>query len=173
MTSPLLGSLRLAGSTAAAFTSRRCVVSTASTAVAAVPLVATTMSSSSTVGSSQCPQRQQQHQNYEQRRSFWMDVVRIKKPTRNNRFNNKNNNNAKKQTQKVHEDPEQVVRRHTDEVRSDGEALLDLMFFNDRHEKAWMKRKRLEGIRRYEFDKKHVTDLAKYIAFVQDHKENE
>jgi len=75
------------------------------------------------------------------------------------------------QRQRKHEDPEQVVRRHTDEGRTDGEPLLDLMFYNDRHEKAWMKRKRLAEKRRYEFDKKHVNDLAKYIAFVQDHKE--
>ena len=34
-----------------------------------------------------------------------------------------------------------------------------------------MRRKRLEEKRRYEFDKKHVTDLAKYIAFVQDNKD--
>lgn len=103
-----------------------------------------------------------------------MDVVRIKKQQarrsswdKNRKDgNNKNSNNA---NALVHEDPEQVVRRHTDEVRADGEALLDLMFFNDRHEKAWMKRKRLQNLRRYEFDKKHVTDLAKYIAFVQDY----
>ena len=71
----------------------------------------------------------------------------------------------------VHEDPEQVVRRHTDETRSDGEPLLDLMFYNDRHEKAWRKRQRLKAQKRYDFDKKHVNDLAKYIAFVKDHKE--
>jgi hypothetical protein len=71
----------------------------------------------------------------------------------------------------VHEDPEQVVRRHTDETRSDGEPLLDLMFYNDRHEKAWRKRQRLQANKRYEFDKKHVNDLAKYIAFVKDHEE--
>lgn len=71
----------------------------------------------------------------------------------------------------VHEDPEVVCRRHTDETRSDGESLLDLMFFNDRHEKAWKRRQRLKATKRYEFDKKHVNDLAKYITFVKDHEE--
>mmetsp|Transcript_14433 Transcript_14433/g.29956 ORF Transcript_14433/g.29956 Transcript_14433/m.29956 type:complete len:154 (+) Transcript_14433:158-619(+) len=111
-----------------------------------------------------------QHQHKQgQRRSFWMDVVRIKPQRQDHRRKGNNNNN--KALKAVHEDPEQVVRRHRDETRSDGESLLDLMFHNDRHEKAWKKRQRLEGIRRYEFDKKHVTDLAKYIAFVQEHKE--
>jgi hypothetical protein len=70
-----------------------------------------------------------------------------------------------------HEDPERVVSRHHEQRRSDGEGLLDLHFYNDRHEKAWKRRKRLAEKRRYEFDKKHVTDLAKYIAFVQDNKD--
>merc|ERR1719491_1549871 len=105
-----------------------------------------------------------QHQHQEQRRSFWMDVVRIK---------TKSGKNGGPATMK-HEDPEQVVRRHryAQEQRSDGEALIDLMFFNDKHEKAWMKRKRLQGIKRYEFDKLHVTNLAKYIAFIKDQKES-
>eukprot|EP00536_Pseudo-nitzschia_multiseries_P006012 jgi/Psemu1/303798/fgenesh1_kg.123_\ len=105
-----------------------------------------------------------------QRRSFWMDVVRIK-PQKQRRGSK--DDNKKNKFQMVHEDPEQVVRRHTDEVRADGENLLELMFFNDRHEKAWMKRKRLQNLRRYEFDKKHVNDLAKYIAFVQDYGEDD
>ena len=141
-----------------------------STSTAATPLATTTTTTSTT---SHLHLHSHSHLLHsQQRRSFWMDVVRIKTQRPNNKHNKwnkqKDGNNNK---QAVHEDPEQVVRRHTDETRSDGEALLDLMFFNDRHEKAWMKRKRLQGIRRYEFDKKHVTDLAKYIAFVQDHKE--
>lgn len=118
-------------------------------------------------------------QDSEQRRSFWMDVV-TRKPQRqgkqrqnqnNNSSSDNNSSNDKSSSNFVHEDPEQIVRRHTDETRSDGEALLDLMFFNDRHEKAWRKRQRLQRIKRYEFDKKHVNDLAKYIAFVKDNKE--
>lgn len=100
--------------------------------------------------------------NNEQRRTFWMDVVRIK----TNRPQ-KYSKDGKSGVGKQHEDPEQVIRRHMDETRSDGESLLDLMFFNDKHEKKWMKRVRLQSKKRYEFDKKHVTDLAKYIAFVQ------
>lgn len=86
-----------------------------------------------------------------------MDVVRVRTDRRTGK--------------KYHEDPERVVLRCVDERRSDGESLLDLEFYNDRHEKPWMKRKRLALQRRYEFDKKHVSDLAKYIAFVQEHKE--
>jgi hypothetical protein len=100
--------------------------------------------------------------NNEQRRTFWMDVIRIK----TNRPQ-KYSKDGKSGVGKQHEDPEQVIRRHMDETRSDGESLLDLMFFNDKHEKKWMKRVRLQSKKRYEFDKKHVTDLAKYIAFVQ------
>ena len=92
----------------------------------------------------------------EQRATYWMDVIRVK---------------VDRNGKRKHEDPEQVVMRHREERRSDGEALLDLHFYNDRHEKEWMRRKRLEEKRRYEFDKKHVTDLAKYIAFVQDNKD--
>eukprot|EP00531_Pseudo-nitzschia_arenysensis_P016308 CAMPEP_0116144056 /NCGR_PEP_ID=MMETSP0329-20121206/15782_1 /TAXON_ID=697910 /ORGANISM="Pseudo-nitzschia arenysensis, Strain B593" /LENGTH=157 /DNA_ID=CAMNT_0003639421 /DNA_START=117 /DNA_END=590 /DNA_ORIENTATION=- len=103
----------------------------------------------------------------QQRRSFWMDVV-TRKPQHGKQSKKDSSNNK---SNFVHEDPEQVVRRHTDETRSDGEALLDLMFYNDRHEKAWRKRQRLKDMKRYEFDKKHVNDLAKYIAFVKDHKE--
>mmetsp|Transcript_30715 Transcript_30715/g.57502 ORF Transcript_30715/g.57502 Transcript_30715/m.57502 type:complete len:136 (-) Transcript_30715:290-697(-) len=91
----------------------------------------------------------------QQSASYWMDVVRVK---------------TDKNGRRRHEDPERVVMRHREERRSDGEALLDLHFYNDRHEKNWMRRKRLQDKRRYEFDKKHVTDLAKYIAFVQDNK---
>jgi len=110
-------------------------------------------------------QHQQPHQQHhqQQRRNFWMDVVRIK---------TKHGKNGGTSSEK-HEDPEQVIRRHTEQTRSDGESLIDLMFFNDKHEKAWMKRKRLQGIKRYEFDKRHVTDLAKYIAFVKDQKDGQ
>lgn len=110
-------------------------------------------------------QLQQQQRDF----SVWVDVIRIKKQRQRDHKKVSNSNSATKPSQMVHEDPEQVVRRHTDEVRSDGEALLDLMFYNDRHEKAWRKRQRLQNLRRYQFDKKHVTDLAKYIAFVQDY----
>lgn len=72
---------------------------------------------------------------------------------------------------KRHEDPTRVVKRFQDQVRSDGEALIDLHTYNDKHEKAWMRRKRLNEKKRYEFDKKNVMDLAKYIEFVQDNKE--
>jgi len=88
---------------------------------------------------------------------------------RNNR-GHKNDQSSSKSDDLVHEDPELVARRHTDETRSDGEGLLDLMFYNDRHEKAWRKRQRLKGLKRYEFDRKHVNDLAKYIAFKQEAK---
>jgi hypothetical protein len=127
----------------------------------------------------------QQQQQHEQRRSFWMDVVTRKPHQQNSRFgkqqkllqqqqqqpSDNNNNKASASDNYSHEDPEQVVRRHTEETRSDGEPLLDLMFFNDRHEKAWKKRQRLKSKSRYDFDKKHVNDLAKYIAFVKDHKD--
>lgn len=88
-----------------------------------------------------------------QRRALWQEIVRIR-----------TNPGGKK----THEDPERVVRRFQEQRRSDGESLLDLHFYNERHEKAWMKRKRLDDQRRYEFDKNHVMDLAKYIQFVQD-----
>ncbi|KAL3905925.1 MAG: hypothetical protein SGARI_004233 [Bacillariaceae sp.] len=92
----------------------------------------------------------------EQRASYWMDVVRVKKG---------------RDGKRRHEDPESVVRRHQEERRSDGQSLLDLESWNDRHEKKWMRRKRLDEKRRYEFDKKHVFDLAKYISFVQENKD--
>jgi hypothetical protein len=84
---------------------------------------------------------------------YWMDVVRFKIDKNTGR--------------RIHEDPEDVVKRHQEERRSDGQSLLDMDIWNDRHEKRWMRRKRLSEKRRYEFDKKHVNDLAKYIAFVQ------
>jgi len=87
------------------------------------------------------------------RRSLWQEIIQIR---------------IGKDGKKRHEDPERVVRRFQEQRRSDGESLLDLHFYNDKHEKAWMKRKRLDDQRRYEFDKKHVMDLAKYIQFVQD-----
>ena len=101
----------------------------------------------------------------EQRRSFWMDVIRIKTNRPNSKYGY--SKDGKTGVTEKHEDPEQVIRRHMDETRSDGESLLDLMFFNEKHEKKWMKRVRLQNKKRYEFDKKHVTDLAKYISFVQ------
>ena len=104
-------------------------------------------------------QQLQHDHSQQQRRKYWMDVVRVRTDRRSGK--------------KSHEDPERVVLRCVDERRSDGESLLDLEFYNDRHEKPWMKRKRLALQRRYEFDKKHVSDLAKYIAFVQEHKEKE
>ena len=103
--------------------------------------------------------------NTEQRRSFWMDVIRIKTNRPNSKYGY--SKDGKTGVTEKHEDPEQVIRRHMDETRSDGESLLDLMFFNEKHEKKWMKRVRLQNKKRYEFDKKHVTDLAKYISFVQ------
>ena len=101
----------------------------------------------------------------EQRRTFWMDVIRIKTNRPNSKYGY--SKDGKTGVTEKHEDPEQVIRRHMDETRSDGESLLDLMFFNEKHEKKWMKRVRLQNKKRYEFDKKHVTDLAKYISFVQ------
>jgi len=86
-------------------------------------------------------------------RSYWQEIIKIRKD---------------KEGKNRHEDPERVVKRFQEQRRSDGESLLDLYFYNEKHEKAWMKRKRLNDQRRYEFDKKHVMDLAKYIQFVQD-----
>jgi hypothetical protein len=91
-----------------------------------------------------------------QRRTLWQEIVRIR---------------SDKDGKRRHEDPERVVHRFQEQRRSDGESLLDLHFYNDKHEKAWMRRKRLTDKRRYEFDKKHVMDLAKYIQFVQDNKD--
>jgi len=90
-----------------------------------------------------------------QRRAYWQEIVRIR---------------TDKDGKRRHEDPSRVVRRFQDQRRSDGESLLELNFYNDRHEKAWMKRQRLKLKRQYESDKKHVMDLAKYIQFVQDNK---
>ena len=70
-----------------------------------------------------------------------------------------------------YEDPEKVVRRFQESKRSDGETLLDMHIWNDRHEKGWMRRRRIASKKRYEFDKKHVLDLAKYIQFVQENKD--
>ncbi|OEU19061.1 hypothetical protein FRACYDRAFT_237352 [Fragilariopsis cylindrus CCMP1102] len=109
--------------------------------------------------------------NTEQRRSFWMDVIRIKTNRPNSKYGY--SKDGKTGVTEKHEDPEQVIRRHMDETRSDGESLLDLMFFNEKHEKKWMKRVRLQNKKRYEFDKKHVTDLAKYISFVQQNGDGE
>ena len=87
------------------------------------------------------------------RRSFWQEIIKIR---------------TDKEGKRRHDDPERVIKRFQEQRRSDGESLLDLHFYNEKHEKAWMKRKRLNDQRRYEFDKKHVMDLAKYIQFVQD-----
>ncbi len=92
----------------------------------------------------------------EHRASYWMDVIRVK---------------VSKDGKKRHEDPEMVVQRHQEERRSDGQSLLDLESWNDRHEKKWMRPKRLESKRRYNFDKKHVSDLVKYISFVQENRD--
>jgi hypothetical protein len=86
-------------------------------------------------------------------RSFWQEIIKIR---------------VDKEGKRRHEDPDRVIKRFQEQRRSDGESLLDLHFYNDKHEKAWMKRKRLNDQKRYEFDKKHVMDLAKYIQFVQD-----
>jgi hypothetical protein len=91
-----------------------------------------------------------------QRRAYWQEVVRVK--------TNKDGKNK-------HEDPERVVQRFQDQRRSDGSVMLDIHAYNDKHEKAWMKRKRMNDKRRYDFDKRHVMELAKYIQFVQDNKE--
>jgi hypothetical protein len=91
-----------------------------------------------------------------QRRGYWQEVVRVRRD---------------KDGKIKHEDPERVVKRFQEQRRSDGEGLLNMHIYNDRHEKAWMKRKRLDEKRRYDFDKDHVMDLAKYIQFVQDNKE--
>ncbi|CAJ1954682.1 unnamed protein product [Cylindrotheca closterium] len=91
----------------------------------------------------------------QQQRGYWQEVVRVRRDRKG----------------KVkHEDPGLVVNRFQEQRRSDGEGLLALHSYNDKHEKAWMKRKRLQEKRRYDFDKKHVMDLAKYIQFVQDNK---
>lgn len=87
-----------------------------------------------------------------QRRAYWQEIVRIR---------------TDKNGKRKHEDPERVADRFREQRRSDGEVLLDLHLYNDRHEKSWMRRKRLADKRRYDFDKKHVMDLAKYIQFVQ------
>mmetsp|Transcript_132750 Transcript_132750/g.197701 ORF Transcript_132750/g.197701 Transcript_132750/m.197701 type:complete len:111 (+) Transcript_132750:112-444(+) len=91
-----------------------------------------------------------------QRRGYWQEIVRER---------------IEKDGRRKHEDPELVANRFREQVRSDGQALIDIHAYNDRHEKPWMKRKRLQGKKRYDFDKKHVMDLAKYIEFVQENKD--
>ena len=104
-------------------------------------------------------QQQQLQLGYHHHRGYWQEVIRVKRDRRDG-------NKLK------HEDPERVVKRFQEQRRgSDGEGLLDLHMYNDRHEKPWMKKKRLAEKRRYDFDKNHVMDLAKYIQFVQDNKE--
>ena len=94
------------------------------------------------------PTQQQLRNN----RSYWQEVVRVR---------------TDKDGKKKYEDPEMVANRFQEQVRSDGEALMDIHAHNDRHEKAWMKKKRLANKKQYEVDKKHVMDLAKYIEFVK------
>lgn len=90
------------------------------------------------------------------RRSHWQEIIKIQ---------------VDRDGKPRHEDPERVVKRFQEQRRSDGQSILDLHFYNEKHEKSWMKRKRLNDQRRYEFDKKHVMDLAKYIQFVQKNSE--
>lgn len=91
-----------------------------------------------------------------QRRAYWQEIVKVR---------------VDRDGKRRHEDPVRVVRRFQEQRRSDGEGLLDLYSYNEKHEKAWMRRKRLADQKRYDFDKKHVMDLAKYIQFVQDNTE--
>jgi len=164
---------------------RRCIVGSSSscsrwsaTTSIAVSTSTTAQNISETIANSNTLQRlhnPQQHR-HESRRSFWMEVVR-RKPNREKKKKHQNafgdeDTKAKFDDGWVHEDPESVIRRHTDEVRSDGATLMSIYEHNDRHEKAWKKRQRLKNLRRYEFDKKHVNDLAKYIAFVKDNEDN-
>ena len=95
-------------------------------------------------------------QHVQPSRGYWQEIVRQRID--------------RKDGKRKYEDPERVANRFQEQVRSDGEALMDIHAWNDRHEKAWMKRKRLANTKRYEQDKKHVMDLAKYIEFVKDNK---
>ena len=97
-------------------------------------------------------QRQQFLQAGHQARGYWQEIVRWKvDPETGNR---------------KYEDPELLAKRFREQVRSDGQALMDIDAWNDRHEKKWMKRRRLESKREYLAKKKQVMDLAKYIEFV-------
>ena len=89
------------------------------------------------------------------RRSYWQEVIR-QRPDR--------------QTGKLkYEDPCHVAMRFQEHTRgNDGASLLTVHLWNDRHEKAWMRRKRLASLVKYKQDKQHVMDLAKYIEFVKE-----
>ena len=91
---------------------------------------------------------------------FWQEVIRR---------NVRNRKNPNKDQKLRYEDPSRVIQRFQEPKRAkDGETLLGLHVWNDRHEKPFMKRKRLESLKRYNRDKQHVMDLAKYIEFVQE-----
>lgn len=127
------------------------------------PSAATAISSSPFISANchhhhhQCPisHLNSTHQQY---RSYWQEVIR-----RNVR-DRKNPNKPYK-----YEDPSNVVQRFQEPKRGkDGATLLSLHLWNDKHEKPWMKRKRLESLKIYNRNKQHVLDLAKYIEFVQE-----
>ena len=91
-----------------------------------------------------------------QKRAYWQEVV-MRKRGPDGKYK--------------YEDPALVSRRFQDARRADGEYLLEVHLWNDRHEKPWMRKKRMAEKKRYDFDKKHVLDLAKYIHFVKDNKD--
>jgi hypothetical protein len=89
------------------------------------------------------------------RRNYWQEVIR-QRPDR-------------KTGKLKYEDPSQVVLRFQEHTRaSDGATLSSIHLWNDRHEKTWMRKKRLASLRQYNQDKQNVLDLAKYIEFVQE-----
>jgi hypothetical protein len=91
------------------------------------------------------------------RRNYWQEVIR-QRPDR-------------KTGKLKYEDPEQVVLRFQEHTRaSDGATLSSIHLWNDRHEKTWMRKKRLASLRQYNQDKQNVLDLAKYIEFKQENK---
>uniref|UniRef100_A0A7R9ZIQ2 Uncharacterized protein n=1 Tax=Craspedostauros australis TaxID=1486917 RepID=A0A7R9ZIQ2_9STRA len=114
------------------------------------------MSSTQLVRCGTAPLLQQSSQQLVQARSYWQEIVRRK---------------VDKEGNVKYDDPSVVVRRFKDSQRADGHALLDLHLWNERHEKKWMKKQRLIAKKRYEFDKQHVMNLAKYIEFIQDNKD--
>ena len=93
-------------------------------------------------------------------RMLWQEVIRR---------NVRDRKNPNKDQKLRYEDPSRVIQRFQEPKRAkDGETLLGLHVWNDRHEKPFMKRKRLERLKRYNRDKQHVMDLAKYIELVQE-----
>ena len=125
------------------------------------PSAATTISSSPFIGAN-CQHSQHptfhSNSNYQQYRSYWQEVIR-----RNVRDRKDPNKPYK------YEDPSNVAKRFQEPKRGkDGATLLSLHLWNDKHEKPWMKRKRLESLKIYNRNKQHVLDLAKYIEFVQE-----